>query len=40
MTDDEFWHRLALGRLFILLGLDEAAQEDARGVAELTAMGF
>ena len=40
MTDDEFWHRLALSRLFVILGADDAAQEDARGMAALEAMGF
>ncbi len=40
MPDDEFWHRLAMGRLIVLMGMDEIGREDARELKMLELNGF
>jgi hypothetical protein len=40
MDDDEFWHRLALGRLLIMMGADDQKREDDRDLKLLELNGF
>lgn len=40
MSDEEFWHKLAPGRLFLLMGVYEREREDERELKALELNGF